>query len=113
MVRGRLKLNVPGAVMVDILPPLIDRFLTPLSRRPRSSWWLTTGWSISPRPGCDAGIRYGEHLAQDVIAVPIGPRLQQGALCAAPAYLAANGTPPTRAMCLRIAASAPALPAAR
>ena len=26
-VRGLLKINVPGAVMVDILPPLVDRFL--------------------------------------------------------------------------------------
>ncbi|MDH2327957.1 LysR family transcriptional regulator [Cereibacter sp. SYSU M97828] len=25
--RGHLKLNVPGAVMVDILPPLVERFL--------------------------------------------------------------------------------------
>ena len=41
--------------------------------------------------GCDAGIRYGEHLAKDVIAVPIGPRIQRLALAAAPAYLASRG----------------------
>ena len=34
--------------------------------------------------GCDAGIRYGEHLAQDMIAVPIGPRRQWSALAASP-----------------------------
>lgn len=43
--------------------------------------------------GADAGIRYGETLAQDAIAVPIGPRLQRAATAAAPSYLAASGTP--------------------
>ena len=43
--------------------------------------------------GCDAGIRYREHLAQDVIAVPIGPPDQRLALAAAPSYLAVRGVP--------------------
>ena len=43
--------------------------------------------------GCAAGIRYGEHLAKDMIAVSIGPRFQQLALAAAPLYLSARGTP--------------------
>ena len=37
--------------------------------------------------GCDAGIRYGEHLAQDMIAAPIGARRQWAGLAASPAYL--------------------------
>jgi DNA-binding transcriptional LysR family regulator len=41
----------------------------------------------------DAGIRYGEKLEQDMIAVPIGPRIQRFPMAAAPAYLAAMGTP--------------------
>jgi DNA-binding transcriptional LysR family regulator len=49
--------------------------------------------NVAIAQGCAAGIRYGEHLAQDRIAVPIGPRRQQLALAAAPAYLAARGTP--------------------
>jgi DNA-binding transcriptional LysR family regulator len=43
--------------------------------------------------GCDAGIRYGERLEQDMIAVPIGPRHQRFALGAAPAYLDRRGRP--------------------
>ena len=43
--------------------------------------------------GYDAGVRYGERLEQDMIAVPIGPRVQRFATGAAPAYLAANGRP--------------------
>jgi DNA-binding transcriptional LysR family regulator len=42
--------------------------------------------------GCDAGIRYGERLEQDMIAIPIGPRVQRFA-AAAPAYLARHGRP--------------------
>ncbi|MFC3675909.1 LysR family transcriptional regulator [Ferrovibrio xuzhouensis] len=91
-VRGRLRLNVPGAVMVDILPPLIDRFL-------RAYPDVRVEVVVDDRlvdvtaADCDAGIRYDEHLAQDMIAVPIGPRVQQGALCAAPSYLHDHGVP--------------------
>src|SRR5262249_56869074 len=43
--------------------------------------------------GYDAGIRYDERLEQDMIAVPIGPRLQRFATAAAPAYLDRRGRP--------------------
>ncbi|RYY59063.1 MAG: LysR family transcriptional regulator, partial [Comamonadaceae bacterium] len=43
--------------------------------------------------GCDAGIRYDERLEQDMIAVPIGPRVQRFATAAAPSYLARRGRP--------------------
>jgi DNA-binding transcriptional LysR family regulator len=91
-VRGLLKLNVTGAVMVDILPPLIDRFLL---RHPAVRLELVVEDRLVDitAAGCDAGIRYGEHLAQDMIAVPLGPASQQLALAASPAYLARRGTP--------------------
>jgi DNA-binding transcriptional LysR family regulator len=91
-VRGRLKLNVPGAVMVDILPPIIDQFL-------REYPDVQVDISVDDRfvdivaAGCDAGIRYGEHLAQNMIAVPVGPRVQRAAMAASPAYLKAHGMP--------------------
>jgi DNA-binding transcriptional LysR family regulator len=34
--------------------------------------------------GCDAAIRYGERLEQDLSAVPIGPRVQRFAAAVAP-----------------------------
>lgn len=91
-VRGRLKLNVTGAVMVDILPPLIDLFIV---RHPavRVEIEVEDRLIDITAASCDAGIRYGEHLAQDMIAVPIGPAFQQLALAAAPAYLARRGLP--------------------
>jgi DNA-binding transcriptional LysR family regulator len=91
-VRGRLKLNVPGAVMVDILPPLIDGFLRAYPEV-RIEILVDDNLVDIVSKGCDAGIRYGEHLAQDMIAVPIGPRTQQAALAAAPAYIEARGMP--------------------
>jgi DNA-binding transcriptional LysR family regulator len=92
VVRGLLKLNVTGAVMVDILPPLIDRFLL---RHPevRVEIMVEDRLVDVTAAGCDAGIRYGEHLAQDMIAVPIGPRTQRLAYAAAPSYLLHRGVP--------------------
>ena len=42
----------------------------------------------------DAGVRLGETLAQDMIAVRIGPNMQM-AIAASPEYLDAHGTPQT------------------
>jgi DNA-binding transcriptional LysR family regulator len=43
--------------------------------------------------GCDAGIRYDERLEKDMIAIPIGPRVQRMATAAAPTYIAEHGRP--------------------
>jgi len=43
--------------------------------------------------GCDAGIRYEERLELDMVAVPIGPRVQRMAAAASPAYLDRRGRP--------------------
>lgn len=42
----------------------------------------------------DAGIRLGEQVAKDMIAIPIGPELRM-AVVGSPVYLAARGTPQT------------------
>ena len=91
-VRGLLKLNVTGAVMVDILPPLIDRFI---DAHPRVRVEIVVEDQLIDiiAAGCDAGVRYGEHLAQDMIAVPIGPRVQRFALGASPGYLKEREVP--------------------
>lgn len=88
-VRGLLRLNVTGAVMVDILPPLVDRFLE-MHPGVRMEFVVEDRLVDAVAAGCDAGIRYGENLAQDMIAVPIGPSRQRGALAASPSYLASG-----------------------
>lgn len=59
----------------------------------------------------DAGIRLGERLEQDMIAMPISPRLRMAAF-AAPSYLARKGVPRTpydlaehSCICLRMSTS--------
>lgn len=91
-VGGFLKLNVSGAVMVDILTPLLVGFR---QQYPAVRVELLVDDRLVDfiAQGCVAGIRYGEHLAQDMISVPIGPARQQVALCAAPSYLHARGVP--------------------
>jgi DNA-binding transcriptional LysR family regulator len=91
-VRGLLRLNVTGAVMVDMVPPLIDRFLA-LHPHVRVEIVVEDRLVDITSAGCDAGIRYVEHLAQDMIAVPIGLPVQRLAYAASPAYLARRGMP--------------------
>lgn len=94
LVRGRLKLNVPGAVMPDMLPPILAAFH---ARHPEVEVEIVVENDIVDivEAGCDAGIRYDEVLAQDMVSIPIGPRTQKIALAAAPEYLRAHGTPST------------------
>lgn len=43
--------------------------------------------------GFDAGVRLGEAIEQDMIAIPIGPRRQREAVVASPDYVARHGAP--------------------
>lgn len=43
--------------------------------------------------GFDGGIRLGDVIEQDMIAVPVGPRRQREAVVASPDYIAVRGTP--------------------
>jgi len=89
---GTLRLNVPTAVARLILPPIVEGFL---QANPGITMEIATEDSLIDvlAAGFDAGIRYDERLEQDMIAVPIGPRIQRYAVAAAPAYLAAHGRP--------------------
>ena len=95
-IKGRLRLNVPGAVMPDILPPLLAGFQR---AHPEVEVEIVMENDLVDiiAADCDAGVRYGGALAKDMISVPIGPRVQQIALAASPAYLAERGHPETPA----------------
>jgi len=96
LVRGRLKLNVPGAVMPDILPPLLGDFQR-CHPAVEVEIVVENGLVDIIAAGCDAGIRYGAHLEKDMISIPVGPRVQQIALAASPGYLAGRDHPQTPA----------------
>jgi DNA-binding transcriptional LysR family regulator len=89
---GMLRLNVPVSATRTVLPAIIPAFL---AAYPDIRVEIVAEESFVDilASGCDAGIRYEERLAQDMIAVPIGPRVQRFALGASAAYLARHGEP--------------------
>ncbi|MDF2689326.1 MAG: LysR family transcriptional regulator [Microvirga sp.] len=89
---GTLRLNVPGAVARLVLPHIVGPFL---KAHPGISLEIITDDSFIDvlAAGFDAGIRYDERLEKDMIAVPIGPRIQRFVTAASPAYLAQHGQP--------------------
>jgi len=89
---GTLRLNVPGSAARLILPAIVPPFLKAYPDI-RLEVIVEEGFVDVLAEGCDAGIRYDERLEQDMIAVPIGPRVQRFATAAAPAYLDAHGRP--------------------
>ena len=89
---GTLKLNVPANVSRLVLPPIIFPFLK-LYPDIRLEVVVEDSFVDLLAAGCDAGIRYDERLEQDMIATPIGPKLQRFAAAAAPTYLEAHGRP--------------------
>ncbi|MCQ2028931.1 LysR family transcriptional regulator [Stutzerimonas zhaodongensis] len=89
---GTLKLNVPVPVARFMLPDLLARFLR-LYPGVNVEVVMENTFIDVTAGGYDAGVRYEESLAKDMIAVPIGPRRQRFVAAAAPRYLAERGTP--------------------
>ncbi len=89
---GTLKLNVPATVVHLILPPIIEPFLKAYPDI-RLEVIVDERFVDVLAAGCDAGVRYDERLEQDMIAVPIGPRVQRFATAASPGYLKTHGRP--------------------
>jgi DNA-binding transcriptional LysR family regulator len=89
---GTLRLNVPGSAARLVLPAIVPPFLKAYPDI-RLEVIVEEGFVDVLAEGCDAGIRYDERLEQDMIAVPIGPRVQRFATAASPAYLDARGRP--------------------
>jgi DNA-binding transcriptional LysR family regulator len=89
---GTLRLNVPVSAAKLVLPRIVPPFL---AAYPDICLEVVAEDSFVDilAAGCDAGIRYDERLEQDMIAIPIGPRVQRFATAAAPAYLDRRGRP--------------------
>ena len=89
---GVLRLNVPVSAARLVLPAIVPPFLAAF---PEIRLEVTADSSFVDvlAAGCDAGIRYDDRLEQDMIAVPIGPRIQRFATAASPGYLARHGRP--------------------
>jgi DNA-binding transcriptional LysR family regulator len=89
---GTLRLNVPMSASRLVLPAIVPPFL---AAYPEIRLEVITDESFVDvlAAGCDVGIRYDERLEQDMIAVPIGPRVQRFATAASPTYLDLHGRP--------------------
>ncbi|PMQ06804.1 HTH-type transcriptional regulator PgrR [Dyella sp. AD56] len=89
---GTLRLNVPAGVARVVLPAILADFL---KAYPDILVDVAVEDSFVDvlSAGCDAGIRYDERLEQDMVAIPIGPRVQRFATAATAAYLDAHGRP--------------------
>ena len=90
---GTLRLNVPRAAAEYVLAPLASRFLR---EYPGMRLEIITDDKLIDivAAGFDAGVRFGERLAQDMIALPLGPP-QRFVVVGSPAYLAEHGSPTT------------------
>jgi DNA-binding transcriptional LysR family regulator len=89
---GTLRLNVPVSAARLVLPAIVPPFLA-ANPEIRLEVIAEDSFVDVLAAGCDAGIRYDERLEKDMIAVPIGPRVQRFATAASPAYLDRRGRP--------------------
>ncbi len=88
---GRLRINAPPPAVDLVLAPMVGPFL---EAHPQVDLDIVSesGFVDIVSAGFDAGVRYGEHLAQDMVAIPLsGP--QSYVVVASPAYIARRGKP--------------------
>lgn len=88
---GTLRINAPA--------PAVDHYLCPLAfdfmaAYPEVSIEIVSDAAVIDivEQGFDAGVRFGKQLAQDMIALPLGPALRY-AIVASPDYIEKHGQP--------------------
>lgn len=102
---GTLRINAPEPAIELVLAPLVAEFL---ALHPAVQLDITgeTAFVDIVAKGYDAGVRWGESLAQDMVAVPLGPS-QRYVVVASPGLIDRVGAPrhPSELMarpCLRV-----------
>jgi DNA-binding transcriptional LysR family regulator len=88
---GTLRLNAARSSAEMVVRPLVSRFLA-AHQRVQVDIVVSNALVDLVSGGFDAGIRFGETIAQDMIAMPIGPR-QRSAVVASPDFLARHARP--------------------
>lgn len=90
---GTLRFNAPRGAVELVLLPAVTRFM---AQQPGVKVEIVADSALVDMvaEGCDAGIRFGETIAQDMVAVPIGGR-QRTAIVAAPAFFERYPNPTT------------------
>ncbi len=90
---GKLRINAPRAAAKLVLLPIVSRFL---KAHPSVEVDIVIDDALIDMvsSGFDAGIRFGESIAADMIAIPIGPR-HSFAVVGTPDYFEGRGRPLT------------------
>jgi DNA-binding transcriptional LysR family regulator len=90
---GTLRFNAPRGAVELVLLPAVTRFM---AQQPGVKVEIVSDAALVDMvaEGCDAGVRFGETIAQDMIAVPIGGR-QRTAIVATPAFFEKHPKPTT------------------
>jgi DNA-binding transcriptional LysR family regulator len=88
---GRLRINATAPALDLVMAPMVAPFL---KQFPQVELEMVAQTSLIDIvvAGFDAGVRWGEHLAQDMIAVPLGGP-QRYAVVATPDVVAKHGRP--------------------
>lgn len=88
---GSLRINSARASAELALLPLVTRFL---AHQPGVNVEIVVSNALVDMvaEGFDAGVRFGETIAQDMIAVPLGPR-QRTAIVASPSFFERHAKP--------------------
>lgn len=90
---GTIRLSVPRSAAELVLLPLVLAFTTD-NPGAGVDMLVEDGLTDIVAEGFDAGVRFGESLEQDMIAVPIGPP-QRAAIVGSPAYFKTHPVPTT------------------
>ena len=87
---ARLRLNVPVSAARLLLPAIVPPFLAACPDT-RLEVVADDNFVDLVASGADAGIRFGERLEADMVAVPIGPRRMRVGAAASPHHMARHG----------------------
>jgi DNA-binding transcriptional LysR family regulator len=90
---GKLRINAAATSAQLVLLPIVNRFVAAYPGI-KVEIDLDSALVDVVSEGFDAGLRFGESIAEDMIAVPIGPR-QRSAVVAAPAFFERHAKPAT------------------
>lgn len=88
---GLLRLNVPRSAYMSILQPRLSAFLEVYPQIDLEIS-MENAFVDIVRLGFDAGIRFGDFVERDMVAIKVGPSVRMRVI-ASPAYLARHGTP--------------------
>jgi DNA-binding transcriptional LysR family regulator len=94
-----LRVRPSGTLRINAPAPAVDHYLCPLAFDFMAAYREVSIEIVSEaavidivEQGFDAGVRFGKQLAQDMIALPLGPTLRY-AIVASPAYIEEHGRP--------------------